>query len=270
MKKTLCLMMTAMLVLTAAAAADGCWPGQRTGTVHVYCYDESGVLLQGGDIFVAQSGYVDPPQIGGCTAISGSQYVALDPYAGTCSPADVVFWYRRGGADMIPQLPGGGCPLSLRNRWVERIQPQCGPGYQYKVFASMSGSTRLYKPADITYLMARFCVGDWVYVEFGYTDGVTRYGFFAKSLFDPRGSWGDVPSYTLSGERHGTVTGEVTPRNNPGIGGGSYSSCTLYRGDTVHACVSCNGWYLCRFWNDHTNHYGDVYLWVPGNMIRWD
>ncbi len=233
-------------------------------------YDEYGNWFDQKQYAISYSRDFSPPTVSGYTATSGSRYITFYASSGTCSPSSVDFYYRKNTSSQIPQFPGGACYLSLRDRSVERIQPQCGPGYGYAVFASMSGSTKLYKPRDITYLLAHFSVGDWVYVEFGYTDGVTRNGFFPKSLFSPDGGWYSVPEYSLGTEKHGTVTGEVVPRNGPGTNCASYSSCKLYYGDAVHACMESNGWYLCRFYNDHTNNYGDVYLWIPGSMIRWN
>ena len=175
-----------------------------------------------------------------------------------------------GYGSSVPSFPTASYTVWLRNYNVDRIRPQCGPGYNYAVFASMNGSTRLYNPRNITYLAAHFCVGSWVYIEFGYTDGVQRYGFFEKSLFDSSVSWSSIPSYSLSTERHGRVTSSVTPYNGPGTNCGSYSSCQLYQGTAVHACMEYNGWYLCRFYNDHGNNYGEVYLWVPGYSISWN
>ena len=180
----------------------------------------------------------------------------------------IVFCMTAALADSLPQLPSNAYAVWLKNPGVERIRPQCGPGYQYPKFASMSGSTRLYKPKDITYLSARFCVGDFVYVEFGYTDGVLRFGFFEKSLFNTS-DWNRIPSYTLSYEKSGSVVAGVTPYNGPGYNCGSYSSCSLSTGARVYACMESNGWYFCRFYNNHSNNYGDVYLWVPGNYISW-
>ena len=176
----------------------------------------------------------------------------------------------RGNNYSLPELPLDGYTLWLRNPYVERIRPQCGPGYEYSVFASKNGNTRLYKPYDITYLEAKFCVGSWVYVKFGYTDGVLRYGFFEKSLFDSSVSWSSIPSYSLNFEKHGTINQTTIPYNGPGTYCGSYESCKLYSGNTVHACMECDGWYLCRFYNDHSNNYGEIYLWVPGYNIRWN
>jgi hypothetical protein len=51
---------------------------------------------------------------------------------------------------------------------------------------------------------------------------------------------------------------------------GEYESCRLYYGDQVYACLEHDGWYLCRFYNNHTNYYGNAYLWVPGDAIRWN
>ena len=173
-----------------------------------------------------------------------------------------------GSSYQIPQFPWQSYAVSLRNPYVERIRPQCGPGYNYAVFASMNGSTKLYNPRNITYLNVHFLVGDWAYIEFGYTDGVLRFGFFEKSLFDPSVSWGSVPAYTLQPEKTGTITTQTTPYNGPGTHCGSYSSCRLSAGSTVYACMESNGWYLCRFYTSG-NNYGNVYLWVPGQNISW-
>jgi hypothetical protein len=169
----------------------------------------------------------------------------------------------------VQSFPTGSYSLSLRNRNVERIQPQCGPGYGYSVFASKSNGSRLYDPRSITYMRAHFCVGDWVYVEFGYTDNVLRYGFFEQSLFDPSVSWSSMPSCSLDGGRQGYVTSDTTPYNGPGWNCGDYPSCVLYSGTRVTACMECNGWYFCRFYNDPHNNYGTIYLWVYGGNIRW-
>ena len=170
----------------------------------------------------------------------------------------------------VPAFPEASYGLTLRNRNVERIRPQCGPGRNYAVFASVNGSTKLYKPQDITYLAAHFCVGDWVYVEFGYTDGVLRYCFFEKSLFSPSVDWSLIPAYSLASERHGTIINEQVPYNGPGTHCGSYASCRLSNGDSVYACMEYHNWFLCRFYNGHGNNYGTVYLWVPGSNICWD
>lgn len=167
------------------------------------------------------------------------------------------------------QLPGCSYPLYLRNP-PQYIRPQCGPGDQYMTFASKADNgSQLYQTAQITHCNAYFCMGDWVYVEFGYTDHVVRFGFFKKSLFTPADSWYSIPTYTLTPEKQGWVTADTTPYNGPGPNCGAYSSCKLNQGTTVYACFECNGWYFCRFYNDHHNQYGTVYLWVPGSNISW-
>lgn len=244
-------------------------PTRRTGTVHIYCYDENGNLIKSESHTVSGSGTVYPPSVSGYKAESSGEYVALD--AGGCTPSAVWFYYRKDS----PAQPDGAIPfpaasrsVKLRNPNAERIRPQCGPGYEYRVFASMNGSTKLYDPRKITYMNAHFTVGDWAYVEFGYTDGVLRYGFFEKSLFSVS-DWSAVPAYTLTSGRAGTVNADTTPYNGPGTNCGSYASCKLYRGDEVHAWMEYGGWYLCRFYNGHGNEYGWIYLWVPGYNISW-
>ena len=251
------------------SAMDRCSVGRAGGTVTVYCYDENSRQIGSMNKSVSDSCYVSPPDIGGYTAVSGSQFVSLDG-SGACSPPVLYFYYRKtGGRGGLPSLPYASYSLSLRDPYAERIRPQCGPGYNYQVFASMNGSTRLYKPRDITFLRACFLTGNWVYLEFGYTDGVRRFGFFEKDLFYCS-SWNSVPEYSLSAEQAGTVTSSVTPYNGPGTDCGSYSSCSLSAGDRVYACMESDGWYLCRFYNGHGNSYGTVYLWVPGHYIRWN
>ena len=242
-----------------------------SGTVYIYCYDEYGNELSSYSQTISSSTYIAPPSLSGYRAESNSAYVQLNSSTGACNPSAIYFNYTHNNtASAILQFPTAGYTVWLRNPNVERIQPQCGPGYQYAVFASMSGSTKLYKPRDITYLSAHFCVDNWVYIEFGYTDNVLRYGFFEKSLFNPSIDWNSIPTYSLGTERRGRVTTTTTPNNGPSANCGSYASCKLYAGDTVYACMEYNGWYLCRFYNNHSNNYGDVYLWVPGYTISWD
>ena len=88
-------------------------------------------------------------------------------------------------------------------------------------------------------------------------------------MFIPAASWDYVPQYSLTVEKPGTVTAETLPYNGPGSYCGSYESCILEPGAAVYAVMACNGWYLCRFNNDHDNYYGTVYLWIPGTSIRW-
>ena len=243
----------------------------RSGTVNVFCYDERGNHLTNYQQTVSSGVYLAPPVLDGYRAVSGSVYVQLDAATGICDPSTIYFNYAHSEASAsLPNLPSGGFPVWLKDQSVERIRPQCGPGYQYAVFASMNGAEKLYKPRDITYLSARFCVGDWVYIEFGYTDNALRFGFFEKSLFIPSVDWSLVPSFTLLEEKSGRIASALTPNNGPTANSGSFSSCRLEQGTAVHACMACGDWYLCRFFNDHTNNYGDVYLWVPGYKIQWD
>ena len=170
----------------------------------------------------------------------------------------------------VQQFPGTAHQLWLRNTSLEYVRPQCGPGDNYKTFASKADDgSQLYQTSQISYYYAHFCVGDWVYVQFGYSDRVVRFGFFKKSLFEPAYSWSSIPSISLSNEKRGRVTSDVTPRNGPSSDCGAYSSCKLYEGTTVYACLESNGWYYCRFYNDHHNKYGYIYLWVPGSYINW-
>ena len=240
-----------------------------SGTVYIYCYDEYGNELTSYSQMISSSTYITPPNINGYRTLSSSTYVQLNTSSGSCNPSTICFYYTHNNTSMIPQFPTGGYTVWLRNHNVERIQPQCGPGYNFSVFASMSGSTKLYNPREITYLSAHFCVGNWVYIEFGYSDNVQRFGFFEKSLFTPSTDWNSIPSYSLDTEKQGRITTDTTPYNGPSTNCGSYASCKLYPGDAVYACMECNGWYLCRFYNNHGNNYGDVYLWIPGYNISW-
>ena len=172
-------------------------------------------------------------------------------------------------AASLPELPYGDNALYINNMKADYIRPQCGPGDCYAVFASMNGKKHLYNPQEITRADAYFTVGNWVYVGFGYSDGKWRYGFFRKSAFTPYDGWDSIPEYWLDDVRYGTVTESVVPYNAPCWDGGDYPSCKLHRGDEVEACLTSDGWYLCRFYNDHSNHYGYVYLWVPGYAIHW-
>ena len=270
------------------------------GTVTVSCYG-NGMYLSGYTVDVYEDQVIYPQEIEGYTIASAAQYVTFSGETGRCDPDSITFYYDRieitpyvtyetwedpepedfgwqsysdpdpepidfGG---LPYLPSAACSLTLKDRSLDYIKPQCGPGSQYKRFASKNGKKQLYAPRDITYLNACFCTGDWVYVEFGYTDGVVRYGFFKKSLFKPASGWDSVPEYSLSYEQAGTVTQSVVPYNGPGRYCGDYESCKLSRGDTVQACMECNDWYLCRFYNNHGNKYGYIYLWVPGSAISW-
>lgn len=255
---------------------------QYSGTVEIRCYHENGNLIDTRVLTIISSQTIKPPTLNGYYPTTTGQYVALDPSTGKCSPSTVSFRYKSanqsshkpplggtgGSHSTIQKLPHRAYSVWLRDPYVERIQPQCGPDYNYSVFASMSGSKKLYKPSDITYMSAHFRVGNWLYVEFGYTDGVLRYGFFERSLFDSN-DWSSIPSYSLNQETPGYIVSKVTPYNGPSSNCGSYSSCSLNPGADVYACMESNGWYLCRFYNDHGNNYGDVYLWVPGDSIAW-
>ena len=241
-----------------------------SGELIIKCFEENGNYIQGEVKEIASSQTIYPPSISGYQAISSGEYVSLDTMTGRCNPQQVNFYYKKNQSGSMLQFPRSGYSLTLNNPYADRIRPQCGPGYQYQVFASMNGSTKLYNPWEITYLQAHFCDGSWVYVEFGYSDGKTRYGFFEKSLFTPSVSWDRIPSYTLRNhEKTGVVVSDTTPCSGPGDNHGQYSSCRLYSGTAVHACMEYNGWYLCRFYNDHSNNYGDIYLWVPGYSISW-
>ena len=229
------------------------------------------------------------------------QWVSLDGGTGQCDPSVVRFDYYRiqdqgeyidrgdpddGPADIggyippepddgdygyLPTLPWEGAAAYINAPYVyqDYIKPQCGPGDQYRVFMSMNGSRHLYNPNEITRADIFFTVGDWAYVGFGYSDGKWRYGFFRKDVFTPYDGWGAVPEYFLGYEQYGTVTQTTIPYNGPDRNSGEYESCRLDSGDAVYACMEYNGWYLCRFYNDHSNNYGYVYLWVPGTAICW-
>ena len=168
----------------------------------------------------------------------------------------------------VPNLPSTSYTLWL-NTNKDYIRPQCGPGNYYSTFISKNGNTQLYQVSNITYMNARFCSGDWVYVEFGYTDGVLRFGFFPKALFSPSVPWSSMPSYYVEEGHPGWMTEDVIPYNGPGYHCGDYPSCKLYTNEKVYACMECNGWYLCWFENYHGNNYGFVYLWIPGWCVAW-
>lgn len=241
-----------------------------TGTVYIYCYDEYGNELSSYSQMISSSTYITPPSLSGYTTTSNNAYVQLNSSTWTCNPSVIYFNYMHNHTSItVPQFPTTGYTVWLRNQNVERIQPQCGPGYNYSVFASMNGSTKLYKPREIDYMSAHFCVGDWAYVEFGY-NGTLKYGFFEKSIFVTSNDWNSIPSYLLNIEKQGRIIADTTPYNGPSTNCGAYSSCKLYPGDTVNACMEYNGWYLCRFYNNHSNNYGDVYLWVPGYNVSWN
>jgi len=245
-------------------------PAASSGVVHILCNNDYGAEIYCFDQEIYTSTTIDPPTFSGYTTLSNSTYVHLDTTTGFCSPSTIYFYYAHNSTFSIPQLPTDKYAVWLRNPNVERIQPQCGPGRNYSVFASMNGTQKLYAPQNITYMKACFCVDDWVYLQFGYTDKVIRFGFFEKSLFNPSVDWSVIPGYSLTTERNGRITRETTPYNGPARNCGSYESCKLYPGNLVHACMEYNGWYFCRFNNDHDNNYGDVYLWVPGSSIQWE
>ena len=164
--------------------------------------------------------------------------------------------------------PDIGYTVWLKNPYMERIRPQCGPGNDYKVFASMSGSTRLYKPSQIDWMQAHFVSGSWVYVEFSYS-GNMRGGWFPQSLFYCVVPWTRIISFDMrTGGIYGNAERSVIPYNGPGYNYGEYSSCCLSSGDRVFALIEYNGWYYCRFYNNHGNNYGNVWLWVPANSVQ--
>ena len=180
-------------------------------------------------------------------------------YAGR-PPQDITPKPQQSG---IQSYPARGYQVWLKNPSVERIRPQCGPGWDYQVFASMNGSTKLYKPGQITWMEVRFVTGSWAYVEFGYSDGKPRGGFFEKSLFNSSRSWNYIPVCDLQNGVYGRTLTGVTPYNGPGYEYGSYSSCSLSAYESVYVCLEHNDWYYCRFYNDHGNNYGNVWLWIP-------
>lgn len=172
--------------------------------------------------------------------------------------------------DYLPELPWSESGAAYLNDESERyLRPQCGPGYEYQVFKSMNGKKRMYNTREMTRVDICFTNGDWVYAGFGYSDGKWRFGFFHRSVFTPYDGWWSIPEYSLGYECRGTVTGKVIPKNGPGWDYPEYESCRLSRGDMAYACMQSNGWYLCRFYNNHSNRYGYVYLWVPGSMISF-
>ena len=252
------------------ASASAPQQPSAAGTVYIYCYNEYGNEIGRFSQTIEKSAYITPPTLQGYTALSDGVYVFLNTSTGSCDPAALHFYYTLSGSAAIPQFPITGYSVWLKDPTVERIRPQCGPGRQYAVFASMNGSTKLYNPRDITYLNVHFCVGNWAYIEFGYTDNAVRYGFFDRALFYTSVDWANIPAYSLDAERHGIITAAVTPNNGPTSNSGSFASCKLYPGDAVHACMEYNGWCLCRFDNRHTNNYGQVYLWVPEKYISWN
>ena len=179
--------------------------------------------------------------------------------------------YTDGTVIRLPELPeyGEAAYISEPYIYYEYIKPQCGPGEYFQVFRSMNGKKHLYRPDEITRADIYFTVGNYAYVGFGYSDGKWRCGFFPADVFVPYGGWEAIPQYSLDEEMYGTVNQTVTPYNGPDWNSGEYESCMLYYGDAVYACMESNGWYLCRFYNNHDNFYGDIYLWVPGNAISF-
>ena len=180
--------------------------------------------------------------------------------------------HRKHGPDFLPRLERYGWPAYLTDASLEIIKPQCGPGYNYPVFKSMNGNKSLYRVDELTRSDIYFCVEDWVYVGFGYSDKKWRCGFFRKSLYalyDGYETWNIIPEYTLDYGAYGSVIRDTIPYNGPSRGSGDYPSCELYTGDEVFAVMESDGWYLCRFYNNHSNNYGYIYLWVPGTSISW-
>ena len=132
----------------------------------------------------------------------------------------------------------------------------------------MDGKKHLYEPGKIQTAHIFFTVGDWDYVQFLYS-GTCEYGFFRRGVFTPYNGREGIPEYSLDYEIGGTVVRKINPHNGPIYSCGEYSSCSLENGDTVYACMESNGWYYCRFYNNHGNNYGYVYLWVPGDAISF-
>ena len=257
-------------------------PVQKPGTVTIYGVDESGWNFHVEKRTIYSSQTIDPPSISGYKTVSTGKYVTYDASTGTCSPS-VLYFYYQSNRTPDPVVPGpsgsSGAPyrfptayysLTLKSNAPDIIRPQCGPGTSYATFYSKNNGKQLYNTSEIWFWRAHFCVGDWVYAEFGYSDTTIRYGFFAKSLFSNYTDWNSIPVYSLSEEKTGTITTDTVPYSAPTYEGGRYQSCELAYGKTVYACLESSGWYFCRFYDTNANHYGDVYLWVPGSSIRWN
>ena len=203
--------------------------------------------------------------------INNTPYNFLSPCSVCCPPE----YIRESGitfptnvATGLPVLTGDGYPAYLNNPIPEYVKPQCGPGDEYQVFRSMDGRKHLYQTSEIGRADIYFTVGNWAYVGFSYGNK-WMYGFFRNTVFIPYDGWNVIPELWLGYEKPGTIIREINPRNGPGMNSGEYESCRLYYGDQVYACLEHDGWYLCRFYNNHTNYYGNAYLWVPGDAIRW-
>ncbi len=213
----------------------------------------------------------------GFRLVSGSsQHVYVDEY-GRPDKDTVYFYYRResSSTSTVPQSSGGiwafptdTVPLTLTDYSRSYIRPRCGPGNDYKTFASKSDNgTQLYQISQISRIRAHFISGSWVYVTFNY-NGRRSGGFYQRSQFSPDIPWSQIVSYDMSGGERGTVTSNVTPHNGPGSEYGDYPSCGLRAGESVRVYMESNGWYFCNFYNDRSNKYGWVWLWVPAGSVR--
>ena len=282
---------------------DNCSYGCRLydhGTITVSCYG-NGKFMESYQMTISESQMIYPKQIDGYT-IDSCAWVEFDGATGKCDPSSVNFFYYRNEPesndeedidfdwgtgyeapepedsyssdygetvqDCLPELPGFGWSAYVTNPNVAYIKPQCGPGDQYQVFRSMDGNKHLYDPKKIAFANIIFSIGDWDYVQYFYVDNC-MYGFFRKGVFTPEGGRSQIPEYSLAYERCGTINRDINPHNAPDDYSGEYSSCRLYYGDTVYACMESNGWYFCRFWNGHENNYGNVYLWLPGYAVNF-
>lgn len=275
------------------------------GTVTVWCYGD-GEFLESYQVDVSENQMIYPKELNGYTINAFGTWVEFSGATGQCTPSAVSFYYNRivtepeitqgdsscnpeqieqennasdaneyvsgntSSNNSLPTLPWYDCAAYLNDPYVDYIRPQCGPGDNYQVFQSRNGKKQLYDPDEMTRADICFTVGDWEYVGFGYSDGKWRFGFFRKSVFTPYDGWDAVPEYSLDYERSGIIRYETVPYNGPDWNSGDYTSCTLYSGDTVYACMEYNGWYLCRFYNGYDKCYGYVYLWVPGSSIQWN
>ena len=234
------------------------------------------------------SRWIEHVSTGGNTSAAGStpdgyslvsdgwQQVYVDAY-GRPDRDNVYFYYKResSSTSTVPQPSGGiwdfptdTVPLTLTDYSRSYIRPRCGPGSDYKTFASKSDNgTQLYQISSISRIRAHFVSGNWVYVTFNYNNRRSG-GFYQKSQFSPDIPWTQIVSYDMDGGAWGTVTSNVTPHNGPGSEYGDYPSCGLRAGESVRVYMESNGWYFCNFYNDRSNKYGWVWLWVPAGYVR--
>ena len=197
--------------------------------------------------------------------------------SGRPDKSTVYFYYKRESSSThtVPQPSGGiwdfptdTVPLTLTDYSRTYIRPRCGPGSDYKTFASKSDNgTQLYQISSISRIRAHFVSGNWVYVTFN-NNSRRSGGFYQKSQFSPDIPWTQIVSYDMDGGAWGTVTSNVTPHNGPGSEYGDYPSCGLRAGESVRVYMESNGWYFCNFYNDRSNKYGWVWLWVPAGYVR--